>query len=109
MERRWGRKSEELSPDHPAWDLEARYIAMALANTIYVISPRKIILGGGVMQVEFLFPKIRKELQRLIAGYLSHRMLSSEIDSLIVPPGLGTRSGIIGSAALARMAFSKAS
>jgi fructokinase len=109
IERRWGRKSEELSPDHPAWDLEARYIAMALANTIYVISPRKIILGGGVMQVEFLFPKIRNELQRLIAGYLSHRILSSEIDSLIVPPGLGTRSGIIGSAALARMAFSKAS
>jgi fructokinase len=101
IEKRWGKKAEELPPEHPAWDLEARYIAMALANTIYALSPRKIILGGGVMEGQFLFPKIRSEVKKMIAGYISHPMLGDDIDSFIVAPGLGSRSAIIGSAALA--------
>jgi fructokinase len=104
IEKRWGKKAEELPPEHPAWDLEARYIAMALANTIYILSPKMIILGGGVMEGQFLFPRIRAEVKKIIAGYISHPMLSDNIDSFIVPPGLGSRSGIIGSAALAERA-----
>lgn len=102
IERRWGSQAEELPEGHPAWDLEAHYIALALCNTIYVLSPQRIILGGGVMQQQFLFPLIRSEVQRLMNGYIQHRGVLEELESLIVPPGLGARSGIVGSAALAR-------
>jgi fructokinase len=102
IEQRWGMKAEEMDSNHPAWDLEAHYIASALCNTIYVLSPKKIILGGGVMQKEFLFPKIRAEVTRMIAGYIQHEALQTGLDSFIVAPGLGSQSGIIGSAALAQ-------
>ena len=48
LEKRWGQKAETLPLDHPAWDLEAHYIALALANYIYTLSPQRIIIGGGV-------------------------------------------------------------
>jgi fructokinase len=102
IEQRWGVKAEELPEGHPAWDLEAHYIALALCNTIYVLSPQRIILGGGVMQKEFLFPLIRAEVKRLMNGYIQHRAVLAELESFIVRPGLGSRSGIVGSAALAR-------
>ena len=48
IEARWGKKGQELPEDHPAWDLEAYYIGQALATYVLVLSPKKIILGGGV-------------------------------------------------------------
>lgn len=102
IEKRWGISAKELPEDHPAWELEAHYIARAVCNTVYVLSPRRIILGGGVMQREFLFPLIRGEVTKLLNNYIQHSMLLGDIDSFIVPPGLGQDAGIIGAAALAR-------
>jgi fructokinase len=90
-----------LDIDHPAWQLEAHYIALALANTVVVLSPQKIVLGGGVMQNEFLFPLIRSKLGNILNGYVQHRVILEELDSFVVPPGLGTSSGVLGAAALA--------
>jgi len=101
LEQRWGINPAQLNPDHQAWKLEAHYIALALTNTIYVLSPQKIILGGGVMDNQFLFPLIRAEIKRLLNGYIQHELVLGELDSFVVPPGLGTHSGIYGSAALA--------
>jgi fructokinase len=50
LEQRWGQRAEFLPPEHPAWALEAHYLALALANYITVLSPQRIIMGGGVMQ-----------------------------------------------------------
>ena len=47
--------------DHPAWELEADYIALALQGLICTLSPQRIILGGGVMTQKQLFPLIRKK------------------------------------------------
>ncbi len=56
LARRWGQPAESLPADHPAWDLEARYIASALTTLVLVLSPERLILGGGVMQRVALFP-----------------------------------------------------
>jgi fructokinase len=101
LEQRWQVSPSELAPDHPAWELEAHYIALALANTVCTLSPQRVILGGGVMQNQFLFPLIRVGLQRVLNGYIQHPLILKEIDSFIVPPGLGTNSGVLGAAALA--------
>ena len=104
MEHRWGQRAETLPADHPAWDLESRYIASALTSLVLVLSPERLILGGGVMQVEALFPLVRKYLTRSLAGYVQADLLTRGIDQYVVPPGLGQRSGIMGGLALAEQA-----
>jgi fructokinase len=93
MERRWGAKAETLPLDHPAWVLEARYLAFGLANLVCTLSPRRIVMGGGVMHRLELFPMIREQLRDLLRGYVK----APEI----VPPRLGDDAGVLGAIALA--------
>lgn len=101
LNKRWGKPAEKLPPDHPAWELEARYIALALSNFIVTLSPQRIILGGGVMAQPQLFPLVRKNVLSLLNGYVQSNVLLEEIDRFIVPPGLGNQAGSLGAVALA--------
>ncbi len=101
LEKRWQQRGETLPPDHPAWTLEAHYIALSLANLSYALSPQRIVLGGGVMQQPHLYDLVRSETQHLINGYLQADRITRHIDQYIVPPGLGNRSGGLGAIALA--------
>ena len=101
MKARWGVPANELPPDHPGWDLEARYLALGLANWVCTLSPERMILGGGVMQQPQLFPKIRHELLGLLNGYINASALLEGIDTYVVPPELGNRAGVLGSLVLA--------
>ncbi len=101
---RWGQPADSLADDHPAWTLEAHYIALALANVICTLSPQRIILGGGVMAHPTLLPKVQGETQRLLAGYVQAPVILSDIDRYIVAPGLRNQSGVLGAFALAELA-----
>ena len=101
IEKRLGLTGAFIPEDDPFWDIEAEYIASALMNFILTLSPRKIILGGGVMQREFLFPEIRRRVRELLNGYVSSKNISENIDNYIVPPALGNQSGSLGAIALA--------
>lgn len=101
---RWGAPAETLPSDHPAWDLEAHYLALACVNYICTLSPQRIILGGGVMKQSHLFPRIHREVPALLNGYIQASAILEHIDQYIVPPGLGDRSGILGTLALAGQA-----
>jgi len=98
---RWGQPAEDLPEDHPAWPLEAHYLALAVVNFVCTLSPQRIILGGGVMDQRHLFPLIRREVVALLNGYLRAAEILDAIDSYIVPPGLGNRSGRLGALAMA--------
>jgi fructokinase len=102
LEARWGRPPETLPPDHPAWPLQAHYLALALTNFVCTLSPQRIVLGGGVMEQWRLFPLVRRGVQELLNGYLQTPALLSGIEQMIVPPALGNRSGVLGAIALAR-------
>ncbi len=97
---RWDRPAQDLPDDHPAWDLEAEYIATALVNYTLVLSPQKIILGGGVMNKVFLFDLIREKFRELLRDYVQKPETTSHLHQYIVPPGLGVRSGALGALAL---------
>lgn len=101
---RWGQRAETLPADHPAWPLEAHYLALALNNLICTFSPQRIVLGGGVMSQPFLFPMVRREVLALLNGYVQHPALLEGIDDYIVPPLLGGRAGVLGAIALAQLA-----
>ena len=105
IEKRWGRKANELPPEHPAWDLEAAYLAQMCVNAICAYSPEKIILGGGVMQQKHLFPLIRQKTLALLNGYIQAEEILDGIDAYIVEPGLGTKSGAAGALLLAGSAY----
>jgi fructokinase len=101
IEKRLGLAGAFIPEDNPFWDLEAEYIASALMNFILTLSPKKIILGGGVMQREFLFPRIQRRVRELLNGYVSSKNILESIDNYIVPPALGNQSGSLGAIALA--------
>ncbi|MGY0395585.1 ROK family protein [Fusobacterium sp. SYSU M8A802] len=100
IEKRWNLPLEKLSSDHPAWHLEAYYIAHAIVNYILVLSPEKIILGGDVMKHKQLFPIIRKSVINLLNGYLQNKFIFNDIENYIVAPDLGENSGFFGAATL---------
>jgi fructokinase len=101
---RWGLPPTELAIQHPAWLLEAHYLAAGLAALVCTLSPRRIVMGGGVMRQRQLFPLIRTELERLLNGYIQHRALLEQMQDYVVPPELGDRAGVLGALILAEHA-----
>ena len=108
IEKRWGVSAKELPEDHIAWDVEAEYLAQMCANTTLILSPKKIVLGGGVMHQLHLFPKIRRRTLEILNGYVAHKAVLEDIDNYIVPPALGDNAGAAGSLLLALDALKKA-
>lgn len=104
IEKRWKVRGSELPLDHPGWATEAYYIAQAVAGTILLLSPKKVILGGGVMRQQQLYPMIRGEVRKLFNDYISSAAVTSRIDDYIVSPGLGDNSGLCGALALGLVA-----
>jgi fructokinase len=99
METRWGRLPEDL--DHPEpWELEARYLALGLVSVICILSPEKIILGGGVMSRPGLLELIHRDVGALMNNYLETSVIAEKISDYIVLPALGGQSGILGAIAL---------
>lgn len=103
VEKRLGITGAVVPEEEPFWDIEAEYIASALMNYILTLSPEKIILGGGVMQREFLFAKVRRRVRELLNGYVSSPSVLEDIDRYIVPPALGNQSGSLGAIAMAML------
>jgi fructokinase len=102
LHQRWGTPGELLPSDHEAWSLEANYLATAVTNLILTISPKRIILGGGVMRHPELLGKVRGRIRELLNDYFEHKLLRDEIAEYVTSPKLGRRSGVLGAIALAR-------
>ena len=104
IQARWGKPARELPPGHPAWKMEAYYLALAVNNYICTLSPNRVILGGGVMHQRHLFPMIQAEVKKLLNQYIPWLMILERIEEYIVPPALGDQAGLLGAVALARQA-----
>ena len=100
VEERWGKRGEELSGCSEVWELEAYYLGQAVVNLILTLSPKRIILGGGVMHQEQLFAMIRKEVKQQLNGYVRTALLE-DMDNYIVPASLNDDQGIMGCIKLA--------
>lgn len=98
IKKRWGTKGAGLAKEHPAWEMEAYYLAQALMQYILILSPEKIIMGGGVMKQVHLFPRIHQEVGKLSSRFLTLPWMKS----YIVPPLLGDDSGIMGALMMAK-------
>jgi fructokinase len=111
---RTGKPAEELAPDDPAWNLVISSMAQALATITYVLSPRRIIVGGSVRkagrlgEAEF-FARLRHRHREVLNGYIASPALEAgAVDPFIVPPALGDDAGVCGAIALAQGAHAVA-
>lgn len=103
IEGRYGKKANLLAHLPEVWELEADYIAKALVNYILILSPKRIVLGGGVMHQEQLFPLVRKKTAEYLNGYIKTTLLENP-DTYIVPPSLNDNQGVLGCLKLAEEA-----
>jgi glucokinase len=69
-----------------------RYLGIGIGNMIVVISPDRVVIGGGIAPaLDLLLPEIRAEIRR--------RVLTTAVEEVeIVPAELGTWAGAIGAA-----------
>ena len=105
---RWQVPATELVADHPAWELEAQYLGQLCRTLVCMVSPQRIVLGGGVMEQLHLFPRVRRITQELLNGYVQAPDILDRIDDFIVAPGLGNRAGAAGCIALGEQALAAA-
>src|SRR5205085_4071578 len=87
--QRWQAQPQELPDDHPAWPLEAGYLAAGILSIVAVASPHRFIAGGGVLERPGLLVLVRGALRELVAGYLQTPLLGERIDEYLVAPALG--------------------
>ncbi len=99
IEGRWGKKGLELSQQSEVWEMEADYIAQALVNYAFILSPQRIILGGGVMHQTQLLPMIRSRFNKMANGYVKTKEMD-DLENYIVLQSLDDRQGILGAAKL---------
>lgn len=102
IEKRWSKKAYELKDNHKVWEMEAFYIAQGIVNYILTLAPHRIVLGGGVMHQEQLFPLIRSNVEKLLNGYVKTPQLE-KLEEYIVPASLNDNQGIMGCIQLAKL------
>jgi fructokinase len=95
IEERWGKKAYDLTDNPDVWEIEADYIAQGIVDMIYILSPEKFVLGGGVMHQEQLMPLVRARVLELLNGYPQTPQLA-DIDHYIVRPELNDNQALIG-------------
>jgi fructokinase len=106
IQARAGVPPDQLAPDHPVWDSVAHALGQLLHTLVLATAPRRILLGGGVMNAQqHLFVRIRRNLQQSLNGYVQLDEVRAGIDRYVVPPGLGPASGPMGALTLAANAF----
>jgi len=98
---RTGASLQHLDAAHPQWEIEADYLGQLCAQLVVTISPRRIVMGGGVMTQERLLPLIRGRMRHWLAGYIDRSEILLHSDRYVVAPELGDRAGIVGALALA--------
>ncbi|SFQ35822.1 fructokinase [Desemzia incerta] len=97
IEGRFGKKGHLLADQEEVWEMEAYYLAQALMNYTLILSPERIVLGGGVMKQKQLYPLVRQKFAELINDYVQ----VPDLEQYIVAPGLEDNAGILGSLLLA--------
>ncbi|QHL91713.1 ROK family protein [Sphingomonas changnyeongensis] len=100
---RTGRPAHEIGDDDPVWPMIADELATLIANLLLILSPQRILIGGGVGSRAVLLPHLRRATARMLGGYLAP-VTPDALDRLITAPALGSDAGPLGAVALAEMA-----
>jgi fructokinase len=98
---RSGALLQQLDAAHPQWQIEADYLGQLCAQLVLTVSPRRIVMGGGVMSQARLLPLIRLRLLHWLGGYIDRGEILTDSDRYVVAPELGDNAGVLGALVLA--------
>lgn len=101
VEAAWGATPSHLPEDHPFWEVEGDYLGQLCASLFLTVAPMRIVLGGGVMKQQRLFPLIRRRTLELLAGYIGEIDSMAAMEERIVPPLCNEPPGLVGAYLLA--------
>jgi len=104
---RAGRPVADISENDPIWDLTATYLAFGLSSYVLTLSPKRIVLGGGVMHQTHLLDRVRRELVRILNGYIQVPALGEGIADYVVPSLLDQKAGLYGALVIAERALAE--
>jgi len=93
---RWGTSLSKLGADHPGNTIIAWYLGQAVCTFQAIMEPARIVLGGGVMGTPGLLARVREEAAKAGEGYFA-----GDPAEIVVAPGLGADSGLMGALAVA--------
>lgn len=96
---RLGVPLNELPDDHPFRAILADYLGQLCAHAVLMLSPQRIVLGGGVMNAGGLHAPAADRMRHHLAGFIANPRLAA--DDFVVPPALGDAAGLAGAFALA--------
>ena len=102
---RAGAPLQQLDEAHPQWEIEADYLGQLCAQLVVTVSPRRIVIGGGVMSQPRLLPLIRPRLRHWLGGYIDRSEILTGTDQYVVAPELGDNAGVLGALILALRAM----
>jgi fructokinase len=98
---RCGADLSNLDAAHVQWEIQGDYLGQLCAQLVLTLSPQRIVMGGGVMAQERLFPGLRLRMLHWLGGYIDRREILADIDHYVVPPTLGANAGVLGALGLA--------
>ena len=108
LERRWGAGVQASDLGDRELELVAHYIAAGVIDIVCVLSPLRVVLGGGIVlgggepHRDRVLALVRAEVVALLGGYPPHPELGEHIDRYVVAAELGADAGVLGGIELAR-------
>jgi fructokinase len=103
---RWGAPMSALLQHPNACSIVGSYLGQLAASMVLMLSPERLVFGGGVMANGALLPFVRQSAKDRLAGYVEHELLRGTLEHYIVSPALEDRAGICGAILLASSGMS---
>jgi fructokinase len=98
---RWGAPLDELPAEHVAHAVIGGYLGQLTASIALLISPERVVFGGGVMTSGTLLKPIRTTALECLNGYLEPLADAARMARYVCTPALGQDAGITGALLLA--------
>ena len=103
IQARYGVRAPDLGDRMgDAVDLVGFYLAQGIRDIVYILSPQRVVVGGGVSKLPGFIDSIETHLSEQLADYPGH---SEHGSGFVVLPALGDLSGLSGAVVLAERAL----
>lgn len=90
---RFGQTLDRFAPDAPEFALIADYLGQLCSQIVLLLSPQRIVLGGGVCGAPGLIAAVHGAMVRQLGRYGPD---ATHLTGYLCPPGLGQDAGVVG-------------